>query len=129
LSQRDLIKLAVGFLVTSLLVLIAGLFPLYRVYPEKLSNGYLVVRRPIWDPPFLIQGSEVERDESLSQDDRDEKSIEALPGGESIRTVKASPMIFKIRARGQDKDWLGLLAFAGIGFYIALVLHTWFNRG
>ena len=81
MSQRDRIKLAVGFLITSLLVLIAGSFPLYRVYPEKLSNGYLVVRRPIWDPPFLIQGSEVERDESLSQDDRDEKSIEALPGG------------------------------------------------
>ncbi len=51
MGKKDLVQLAVGFVVVALLALIAILFPVYGVYQNLMAEGITYVRRPIWDPP------------------------------------------------------------------------------
>ena len=129
MSKQDLIKLAVGLLITALVLLIACMFPQYRVFSEDRSQGFKVVRRPIWDPPLLVEGGPVTVKTQDLQDDFVMPSGELVSNMHPVGSLKARPMIFNIRARGRERNWLSLLAAGGLAFYIAFAVRTWIHRG
>ena len=129
MSKQDLIKLAVGLLISALVLLIACMFPQYRVLSEDRSQGFKVVRRPIWDPPLLVEGGPVTVKTQGLQDDLVMPSGELVNNAHPLGSLKASPMIFNIRVRGRERNWLSLLAAGGLAFYIAFVVRTWIHRG
>lgn len=135
MGKNDLIQLAIGFALVSLMVAIAVAFPVYGIYEGKSLREVTYVRCPIWDPPNLLARPQRES----APEDRQPGSVPAVdvapggvPQGDFDRyTVKASPIFMDaLRYRtGPRKNIFGTLTAYLVIAYIAFAIWKWCWRG
>jgi len=135
MGKKDLVQLLAGFVLVSVMVVIAVLFPVYGVFEKQMTDGLTYIRRPIWDAPNLyhlpqkeLSGQEDRRgsspDSGLESDD---------PGLPRVTppNAKARP-IFIDSMRGSifnRKNLLGTLTAYLVIAYLAFAVWKWGWRG
>ena len=121
-----------GWMVVSIAVALAIMFPVYRVIDGNISDQPTFVRRPIWDPPPLLK-SELDQqtsdklEGSVRQENQQNQSI----SDSKVRSQKAKPIFVgsKGRSSHRNRNWLGTTAMFLVIGYGVLAIYKWQNRG
>lgn len=136
MSKNDLLMLAAGFALVTILATLAVLFPAYRVYEGSPAEGHTFVRRPIWDPPNLylnrqFHQSREELEQLAETDPQMREFIEHWNAQPRRPEHKAQPIFINTRGSNPNKDrnLFGTLAFFSVAAYFVFAIFKWQNRG
>lgn len=131
MGKKDLIQLVGGFIVVTLLLIFAIMFPVYGVYQNLPSGEKTYVRRPLWDPPNLYgkPAEFVEVEDRLAE-------FAAADGAMRLPSIelfdrKAQP-IFLDPVRSvfvRRRNIFGSFAFTLFVAYVVFVIWKWSWRG
>jgi len=136
MGKKDLVQLLVGFVLVSVMVVMAVLFPVYGVFEKQMTDGLIYIRRPIWDAPNLyhlpqkeLSGHEDRRgrspDSGLESDDRGGLP-RVTPPNAKARPIFMDPMRGSIFNR---KNLFGTLTAYLVIAYLAFAVWKWGWRG
>lgn len=134
MSKTDLLLLLAGFLAVATFITLAILFPVYRVYPDGISQPEFV-RKPLWDPPLMFPGKEVDLEERVQQArEQLEASEVQLPDSFGVgmgERVRARPIFMgsKRRHPNSPRNWLGTTAVFATMVYGFFAVFKFINRG
>ena len=131
MGKKDLIQLAAGFVVVTLLLLLAILFPVYGVYQNLPTLEKTYVRRPLWAPPNLYAepAAFLDVEDQLAEFAAAEGAMR-LPSVE-LFDRKARP-IFLDPVRSvfvKRRNIFGSFAFSLFVAYVVFVVWKWSWRG
>lgn len=124
MSIRDIKLLAVTLLPVIILVILAGLAPIYM----KLDGTY--ERHWIWNAPSIPvrHGYDDLSPEDIKRLSADPRQREILEGMKNMpRSIPIEPIYIGPRT-GPGRNVLGYLAMMSVIAWILLLIHKWANR-